>query len=208
MVRGLEVGKRATLLISECQNGIVNRAFVNSPLSAEVEARGILPKIDRFADSFRAAGLPVVHCTITLPRDLSGWNANCVIAARLLKEARLVTGTPFAAIDDRIRVDEADVVVERHHGMSPFTGTMLDAHLRRLRIDTVVLSGVSSNIALPGAATEAVGLGYNVILAEDCVAGGTAETHAMQVAMHFPLIATVSDAASVTAALTSRQVPA
>jgi len=44
---------------------------------------------------------------------------------------------------------ETDIVSERHHGMSPFTGTMLNADLRRNRIDTVVLAGVSTSIALP-----------------------------------------------------------
>ena len=59
----------------------------------------------------------------------------------------------------------------RAHGMAPFTGTTLDATLRGYGIDTVVLSGVSTNIALFGAAIEAVGLGYSVVLAEDCTAG-------------------------------------
>ena len=62
-----------------------------------------------------------------------------------------------------------------------------------------MLSGVSTNIALPGAATEAVALGYNVVLAEDCAAGATPETHQMQITLHLPLLATVTDAASVIA---------
>lgn len=201
MVKGLEPGKRAALLISECQNGIVHSGFSQSPLASEVAARGILEKIDRLASAFRAAGMPVAHCTITLPRDMSGWNVNCVLAARLAKVGLLVTGSEAAAVVPEIAVHLDDIVTERHHGMAPFTGTMLDAELRRHRIDTVVLAGVSTNIALPGAATEAVGNGYSVILAEDCTAGGTAETHRMQVAMHLPLIATISDGASIAAAL-------
>jgi len=35
------------------------------------------------------------------------------------------------------------------------------------------------------------------VLAEDCTAGATPETHQMQVTMHLPLLATVTDAASV-----------
>ena len=85
--------------------------------------------------------------------------------------------------------------------MAPFTGTTLDATLRGYGIDTVVLSGVSTNIALPGAATEAVALGYSVVLAEDCTAGATPETHQMQVTMHLPLLATITDAESVIASL-------
>ena len=203
-IKGLEPGKRAALVISECQNGIVSGAYSDSPLSQQVTARGILPKIARLADVFRAAGLPVVHCLITLPRNMDGWNVNCFLAARLAKEMKLVEGSEAAAWVPDIPIHEGDIVAERHHGMSPFTGTMLNADMRRHRIDTIVLAGVSSNIALPGAATEAVGLGYHVVLAEDCVAGGTAESHASQIALHFPLISTVSDGALIAEAIRAK----
>jgi len=39
------------------------------------------------------------------------------------------------------------------------------------------------------------------VLAEDCAAGATPETHQMQITMHLPLLATVTDGASVTASL-------
>jgi nicotinamidase-related amidase len=116
-----------------------------------------------------------------------------------------VAGTKGAAIHDDLVVEPSDIVSHRAHGMAPFTGTSLDATLRGYGIDTVVLSGVSTNIALPGAATEAVGLGYNVVLAEDCAAGATPETHQMQVTMHLRLLATITDAGSVIASLRAAQ---
>src|SRR3546814_13470763 len=87
------------------------------------------------------------------------------------------------------------------HGMAAFTGTELDAILRGLDIDTVVLVGVSTNVALPGTATEAVGLGYAVVLVEDCTAGATEESHLFQVTEHLRLLATVADSDSVKAVL-------
>jgi hypothetical protein len=39
------------------------------------------------------------------------------------------------------------------------------------------------------------------VLAEDCAAGATAETHQMQITQHLPLLATVTDAESVIASL-------
>ncbi|MBV9842306.1 MAG: cysteine hydrolase [Sphingomonadaceae bacterium] len=203
-VKGLGEGQRAALVISECQNGITNIGYSFSPLAEQVAARGIIAKIAELAASFRAASLPVVHCLITMPEDPSGWTINCVLAARLAKEGKLVTGTRFAAVHDDLPVQPCDIVSERHHGMSPFTGTMLDATLRRHRIDTVVLAGVSTNVALPGASTEAVGLGYSVVIAEDCTSGGTADTHQVQISMHLPLIATVSDSASIRAAIAAQ----
>lgn len=63
----------------------------------------------------------------------------------------------------------------------------------------MVLAGVSTNVALFSAAVEAVALGYQVVLVEDCCAGGTAETHRIQATMHLPLLAGVTDAATVLA---------
>ncbi|MBA3941583.1 MAG: cysteine hydrolase [Sphingopyxis sp.] len=191
-VKGLERGRRAALLISEMQNGITDPAFRETPLAEQVRARGIVDTINELAAGFRTRGLPVVHCTVTARPDFLGWNRNCVLAARIHKEANLVSGSSFAAIHDDIVVGDSDIISERHHGMAAFTGTDLDATLRGLGIDTVVFCGVSTNVALMGGSVEAVGHGYTVVIAEDCTAGGTAETHQVQIAMHLPLVASVS----------------
>ena len=201
-VRGLEAGRKAALLVSEVQNGIADPAYDDTPLARQVVTRGIVSKINDLAARFRSAGLPVIFCTIAAPS--AGWShftVNCALAASLRRDGRLVDGTEHAALHHDLIVSPADVISHRHHGMAPFTGTGLDATLRRYGIDTIVLCGVSTNIALQGAATEAVALGYNVVLAEDCTAGGTAETHRIQVTMHLPLLATISESASIARSL-------
>ncbi|MCD4524281.1 cysteine hydrolase family protein [Nocardioides sp. cx-173] len=197
-VRGLEGGKNAALLVVEVQNGIANPAYDASPLAAQVTARGIVARINTLADVFRRAGAPVIFCTIAAAQaDWSGFRVNCALAARIRRKGLLVAGADSAAIHDDLIVEPTDVVSTRTHGMAPFTGTELDATLRGYGIDTVVLTGVSTNIALPGAATEAIGLGYEVVLVEDCTAGATAETHEFQTTMHLPLLATMTTADAV-----------
>lgn len=199
MVRTLEAGKRAALVISEMQNGITNPAYSESTLIEQVVARKLPQQINELAAGFRNARLPVIHCTISARPDFAGWPVNCVLASRIAKMGQLVHGTPFAAIHDDIPVLDGDIVSARHHGMAPFTGTDLNATLKSFGIDTVVFAGVSTNVALMGGSVEAVGHGYNVVIAEDCVAGGTAETHQIQITMHLPLVATLSDKVSILA---------
>jgi nicotinamidase-related amidase len=62
-------------------------------------------------------------------------------------------------------------VIERLHGMSPFSGTPLDAMLRSEGAQAVVATGVSLNVAILGLTIEAANLGYEVIIPTDCVAG-------------------------------------
>jgi nicotinamidase-related amidase len=205
-VRGLEPGKRAALVVNEMQNAIANLAYIDTPLAGQVATRGIVARINALTAAFRAAGAPVVFCTIAARRaDFEGFRVNCALAAGIRRKGHLVEGTANGAIHDDLAVEASDTVCRRSHGMAPFTGTDLDATLRGFGIETVVLTGVSTNIALPGAATEAVGLGYNVVLAEDCTAGATPETHQMQVTQHLRLLATLTDAASVIAAVKAAQ---
>lgn len=201
-VRGLEPGKRAALVVNEVQNAIANPRYIDTPLAGQVAGRAVVDRINTLAAAFRQAGAPVIFCVIAArTADFAGFRVNCALAAGIRRKGHLVAGTANAAIHDDLVVEPSDIISSRAHGMAPFTGTTLDATLRGYGIDTVVLSGVSTNIALPGAATEAVALGYNVVLAEDCSAGATQETHQMQVSMHLPLLATVTDAASVIASL-------
>ena len=87
--------------------------------------------------------------------------------------------------------------------MSMFHGTELEWHLRGLGIQTCVMVGVSTSIALPGSANEAVARLLNTVIPEDCTAGGTTDSHEMQIRLHLPLLATVTSSEAVITALHS-----
>jgi nicotinamidase-related amidase len=105
------------------------------------------------------------------------------------KGGSLISGTPSAEVVPELGQQPSDLVVPRLHGMTPFTGTSLDAVLRNLGVTTVVASGVSLNVGVTGMVIEAVGLGYEVVVAPDAVAGLPHE-YAEQVLTHtIPVIA-------------------
>ena len=200
-IHGLEPGKRPALVVSECQNGIVNTAYVQSPLAQQVQQRGVIAEINTLAAVFRDCGYPVIHATVAMPTNTQAWIDNCYLAHNIKRAGRLVTGTPEVAVHDDIQLAPTDIVCERWHGMTAFTGTELHSILRAFSTDTVVLCGVSTNIALPGGTAEAVGLGYQVVIPEECTAGSTPETHEMQITMHLSVVASVTTSAAVTEAL-------
>jgi nicotinamidase-related amidase len=55
--------------------------------------------------------------------------------------------------------------------MTGFYTTPLDAYLRNLGVKTVIITGVSANIAVNGTSLEAMNRGYRVIVPSDCIAG-------------------------------------
>jgi nicotinamidase-related amidase len=203
-IRGLDKSQKAALLISECQVGIVDAAFADTPLAHQVKERNTLRNIAALADLCRTHGIPVVHCTIVPRKQFEGFVVNCVLNSMIFKGGRLQAGDEHAAIHPLLIPHENDIVSERCHGISAFHGTELESVLRGYGINTVILAGVSTNIALPGMATEAVNRLFEVVLAEDCTAGGTAESHEAQIRLHLPLLATITSYEKLKVALEAR----
>jgi nicotinamidase-related amidase len=188
------------LVISECQLGVLEPGGSVVPGVAEQAAeRGIVQRIAALADAFRRAGRPVVHCTVAHRPDMVGVERNSLPSVLALKHRRMVAGTRDVEVPEPLAPRPQDVVSCRSFGLTAFYGTELDAVLRQRGIRTIVLTGVSTNIALPGLAMEAVNRGYRVVIPEDCTAGASAETHAFMVANLLPVVARISRAAEVSA---------
>lgn len=143
------------------------------------EIAPVLPAVGRLLTAARAASVPVVHC-IAGPASVPSAPPNYPLAAALARRRSGAGDAPApdpAALARGLEVVEeigpepGDIRVVRGHGLSPFTGTELDAVLRRLGARSIVAVGVSLNIGIIGLSVEAVGLGYRVAVATDGVAG-------------------------------------
>jgi nicotinamidase-related amidase len=167
----VEPGHTAVLTM-EMQRGVVGDLSTMDSLVAEVVAAGTIERTARLVAAARGAGTRVVHCTAEFRPDLAGTALNSpLIAVMARRPDQLRVGAPSTEVVPEVGLDEADIVVPRRHGVSPFTGTSLDATLRNLGVTTVVATGVSVNLAILGLSIEAVNLGYQVVLATDAVAG-------------------------------------
>lgn len=194
------------LVISECQQGILDPGRSVSPALAEQAAeRGIVERTGNLARVFRDRGLPVVHCVIGHRPDQSGLVANSYLGAMAKRTGSMTTGTPDVEIPTPLGPEPSDIVSSRAFGLTAFYGTDLDAMLRLNRVRTLVLAGVSTSVALPGLALEAVNRGYHVVLAEDCTAGTTPAVHDFFVRNQLALLARISSAEDVLLRLPDRE---
>ncbi|MFD9727670.1 cysteine hydrolase [Streptomyces sp. NPDC059072] len=160
------------LLTVECQNGVVGEESALPELAKEARDSGMLERVAALADAARGAGVQVLHAVAERRPDGRGANTN----ARLFRAAgklpvRQLTGSRAVEVAAPITVAEQDLVVRRLHGLSPMAGTDLDALLRNLGVRTLVVTGVSSNIAIPNTVFDAVNLGYQVVVPSDAIAG-------------------------------------
>ena len=113
-------------------------------------------------------------------------------------------GTPDVEPMQGAVPEPSDYISLRHSGLGMWYGTDLDATLRNLGVETIVLSGVSTNVAMFGGALGAVDRGYKAVLAEDATAGAAADLHEWMIANTLPLLATMSTVDQIIAELASR----
>ncbi len=164
---------RAALLLSEVQRSVIgDRARLAAMAEAAAEV-GVIPNSARLASAARDNGGTVVHCLASIDPQRFGRNTN----ARLFMASGRRKGADAPAYDPQYDVPcpdvwaEGDVVSLRHHGLNPMADSQLDHRLRNAGIDTVVVAGVSLNIAILNLVMEAVNNAYQVIVATDAVAG-------------------------------------
>jgi nicotinamidase-related amidase len=192
----------AALVISECQLGSLDPAASVTPgLAAQAAERGIVARIAGLASAFRAAGLPVVHCHIAHRPDLAGVRPNSLLGALAIKNRTLIAGTRDSLPPPELAPHPGDHVSSRAAGLTAFYGTDLDAALRLRNVETIVLTGVSTDVAIPGLALEAVNRGYYVRIPADCVAGTADRSHEFMMGGLLPAIARITDADAVLASL-------
>jgi nicotinamidase-related amidase len=91
------------------------------------------------------------------------------------------------------------VITKRQWGA--FYGTELDLQLRRRGVNTLIVCGISANIAIESTARDAYERGYDQIFLEDCIAARTEEEHAFVMRTVFPRVGRVRKTAEVLAAL-------
>jgi nicotinamidase-related amidase len=181
------------LLTVECQNGVVGPDSALPKLADAARGSGALARVARLVDAAHASGVQVIHAVAERRPDGRGANRN----ARLFRAAerlpvQQLAGTAAVRVAPPIEVAEEDFVVRRLHGLSPLQGTDVDALLRNLGCRTLVVTGVSANVAVPNAVFDAVNRGYTALVPTDAIAGVPADYTPAMVRHTLALVATLA----------------
>lgn len=159
------------VITSEVQNGVVGERSA-LPALAEAAAAEMLPSLGRLLPAARAVGVQVVHCTAYRRADGKGANTNARLFMGVRKSpVALLPGTPEVEVVPELGPEPEDLVLTRTHGLDPMAGTDLDPVLRNLGVRTIVVTGVSVNVAVTNLVMDAVNRGYDVVVPRDAVCG-------------------------------------
>ncbi len=187
----LAAPEHTAIVTQECQ-GAVMGPHAGLVLLAEEARRVALPNIVRLLPMARAAGVRVVHCLVQRRPDGLGSNHNAKIFAVGRGGIDIAPGTPGAALLPELGPEPTDLVLSRWHGVGPMGGTDLDAVLRNLGVSTIVVVGVSLNIAIPNVVMDAINAAYRVIVPRDAVAGIPTDYGEAVIANTLSLLATIT----------------
>ena len=162
---------RCALVVFECQEYIVGPESHLPGLAASVRDGDVLEHIAQLIEAAREANVSVVYCTFDPSVGESRPSINTPLALRMRASGEADDRAPtMGDVIDELAPATGDVVLARGHGLTGFSAGGLDAHLRKVGVETVVLTGVSLNIGVLGTAIEAVNHGYTVVVPTDCVA--------------------------------------
>ena len=164
------------VVTSETQRGVIGDSSALPALATAVREAGAVTRMADVVKAARAAGARVVHGTAEFRGDRQGANTNARLFAVTKKSGvSMLEGSPATEVLPEIGVEPSDIVMPRLHGLNPMAGTELDPVLRNLGVSTIVIVGVSVNIAVQNLAFDAVNNGYQVVIPRDAVVGVPAD---------------------------------
>jgi ureidoacrylate peracid hydrolase len=148
------------------------------------EARTVIPPANALASALRKAGGTVIwvqHATGApgTPEYWSNYLDHFVSdAQRAGALAAIQEGSPFRELDPALDVAPRDLtIVKRRYSAMLYTSSNLESVLRDRGIDTVIVTGVQTNMCVESTARDAMMLDFKVFMPHDAAAARTPEDH-------------------------------
>lgn len=181
------------LLTQECQRGVVGPNSMIPALAEAARTSGAIANVTRLVHGARAAKVGVLHALAARRPDGRGANTNARLFVSMARHRdQQWAGTDMTLPVEAFGTDDSDITSTRLHGLSPIAGQDVDGLLRNLGCRTLVIVGVSTNVAIPNAVFDAVNLGYQVVLPVDALAGVPVEYTDVIVRNTLSLVATTT----------------
>src|SRR5271166_900811 len=178
---------KTALILIDLQKGVVGMPTVHP--GAEIVKRAAA-----LADAFRRHGLPVVLVNVDR------------LAPGRTEQAPNLAAFPAdwtELVPELNRQPKDHTVTKRTWGA--FTGTGLEAHLKKLGVTQVVIAGVATSIGVESTARQAQELGFHVTLAVDAMTDMNADAHLNSVTRIFPRLGETGSTQEIVALLDKAQ---
>ncbi|GAB4376420.1 MAG: cysteine hydrolase [Elainellaceae cyanobacterium] len=183
---------RAALIVVDMQNdychpeGCLGQRGYDTSMS-----EAMTPTLSNLILEARSVGIPIIFIqTIhTEATDSPAWLERSDHSNSI---CRLGTfGADFYGVSPQA----GDIVVNKHR-YSAFIGTRLDQVLRSLKRETIIMTGVATNVCVESTARDGFMLDYYVVFMADCTASSNEMAHHAtleNIGRHFGVVATAEE---------------
>lgn len=157
------------LSINPVRTALVNvdmqRCFVEGSPLASPEGPALVARVNDLARACRETGAPVVHTRGWLRPDGANLGRVPDLVPPFITDL-YTAGAATALFPKELEVAPGDVVLDKPR-YGAFHGTDLDLVLRSAAVDTVLVSGIATNICCDATAREASQRDYRVVFLSD-----------------------------------------
>lgn len=178
--------KHTAVVVVDMQNDFCKAGWTFDRLGIDISMYpSMLPRLSRLLTGARDIGVQVIYIQMTvLPNRMSDspaqirFNLRLHLASHGATQPLLYTieDTPGQEIIAELAPEPGDLVVRKYRS-SGFWGTNLDMLLRSNGIETVIVTGCTTEGCVESTARDAMFKDYYVVLPEDCVASDDPRQH-------------------------------
>ena len=151
-------GKRPAVIVVD-----VTRAFTNPSSPLGTNADGMVHALLDVLRAARDAQVPIIF-TAAVYNDVAR-----VWGEKIPANRQLLPGTADVELDSRLERQPSELVISKHHA-SAFFGTTLADILRQQKIDTLIVTGLTTSGCVRATVVDGCSLGLRVIVPEEAVA--------------------------------------
>src|SRR3984885_4284092 len=154
------IPRRTALVNVDMQSCFVEESPIAAP-----DGLAVLKRINKVAAACRRAGILVIHTSNVLRAD----GSNLGVLAEfdpIVKTGILNKGSEMAELHGKLAVDGRDILLDKPR-FGAFHGTDLELILRSRGIDTLIISGVATNVCCETTAREAAVRDFKVFFLSD-----------------------------------------
>ena len=148
------------------RTALLNVDLQNFFVQSAPDGAGVLERINGLAQVCRRAGILVIHTMHVLRPDGSNAGVLGQLVPAVLEEGFLYAGARTAALHEGLVVAPQDITLEKPR-FGAFHGTDLEMILRAKSIDTVIITGISTDVCCDTTAREANARDFLVLFVSD-----------------------------------------
>lgn len=169
---------KKALLVLDLINDLVheNGSVGRDGFYSQAQERQVVAHTAQAIGHCRAVGIPVIYVVVGFSRGYPEWSDRCKLFRHVKDKRQVILGSWATQVHDTLKPLPDELVITKNR-IDPFYNTNLETVLRAMEIDTLYLSGVSTEFVVLTTALSGHDRGYRIKVLPECVSSSDRHSH-------------------------------